>query len=124
MLTPIPHPDPNPSPSPNPNPNPNPKPHRLTQHVETSPVVGQSPAALSAAAAPRPRSAAELAISADEVEISADEVAARAQHSSAIERLEAIEAELLYDALVADADGSAQVRFGPGLGPRVRRLRV
>ena len=120
MLTPIPHPDPNPSPSPNPNPNPNPKPHRLTQHVETSPVVGQSPAALSAAAAPRPRSAAELAISADEVEISADEVAARAQHSSTIERLEA---ELLYDALVADANGSAQARFGLGLGPRVR-LRV
>ena len=89
--------------------------------METSPVVGQSPAALSAAAAPRPRSAAELAISADEVEISADEVEARAQHSSAIERLEA---ELLYDALVADADGSAQVSFGPGLRPRVRRLRV
>ena len=92
--------------------------------METSPVVGHSPSALSARTAPRPRSAAELAISADEVAISADELAisadeveARAQHSSAVERLEA---ELLYDALVADADGSAQVRFGLGLGLRVR----
>ena len=36
---------------------------------------------------------------------------------------ERLEAELLYDALVADADGSAQASFGLGLGPRVR-LRV
>ena len=47
--------------------------------METSPVIGQSP-----------RSAAE----------------ARADHSSAIELLEA---ELLYDALVAGVDGNAQL---------------
>ena len=51
----------------------------FTQHMETSPVIGQSP-----------RSAAE----------------ARADHSSAIELLEA---ELLYDALVAGVDGNAQL---------------
>ena len=59
----------------------------FTQHVETSPVIGQSP-----------RSAAE----------------ARADHSSAIELLEA---ELLYDALVAGVDGNAQLAAMTGSSP-------